>query len=63
MGSQSIERGDVMHYVARLTPGLPGEGGYLVTFRDVPEAITEGSTVEEALKYAAEALDLALSYY
>jgi antitoxin HicB len=53
----------MLRYAAKLTPGLPEEGGYNVTFRDVPEAITEGDTVEEALKYAAEALELALEHY
>jgi len=32
------------------------EGGFLVSFPDVPEAITEGDTEEEALFNAAEAL-------
>jgi len=47
----------MLQYAAKLTPGLPEEGGYTVTFRDVPEAITEGETLEDALKYAAEALE------
>ena len=37
-------------YAAKLTPALPHEGGFNVTFRDIPEAITCGDTVEEALK-------------
>jgi antitoxin HicB len=53
----------VLQYAARLTPELPEEGGYTVTFRDVPEAITEGSTLEEALHYAQEVLVLALEHY
>ena len=53
----------MLQYAAKLTPGLPEEGGYTVTFRDVPEAITEGETLEDALKYAAEALELALEHY
>lgn len=36
------------------------EGGYTVTFPDLPEAITEGDTLEQALFAAAEALTLAL---
>ena len=39
------------------------EGGFTVTFRDVPEAITEGDTVEEAQSAAADALETALSFY
>ena len=38
-------------------------GGFTVTFPDVPEAITEGDTVEEAATMAAEALELALTFY
>lgn len=36
------------------------EGGYLVTFPDVPEAITGGATMADARSNAAEALGLAL---
>jgi antitoxin HicB len=39
------------------------EGGFLVTFPDVPEAITSGATVDEARYNAAEALGLALRGY
>lgn len=39
------------------------EGGFTVTFRDVPEAITEGDTMEEAMAAAADALESALSFY
>ena len=53
----------MLRYAAKLAPGLPEEGGYNVPFRDVPEAITEGDTLEEALRYAAEALELALEHY
>ena len=38
----------------------PDDGGYVVTCRDVPEAITQGETIEEALEEAADALDEAL---
>jgi antitoxin HicB len=49
-----------MEYVfdARLEPDP--EGGFVVTFPDVPEAITAGATRAEALANAAEALGLAL---
>lgn len=36
------------------------DGGYVVTCRDVPEAITQGDTREEALTEAADALDVAI---
>jgi antitoxin HicB len=38
-------------------------GGVTVTFRDVPEAITEGETQEKALLEAVDALETALSFY
>ena len=38
-------------------------GGYVVTFPDVPEAITQGDTLAEAMLMAQEALDLALTFY
>ena len=38
----------------------PEDGGYVVTCRDLPEAITQGDTVAEALAEAADALDEAL---
>lgn len=39
------------------------EGGYIVTFPDVPEAITQGEDMDEALLYAVDALETALSFY
>ena len=36
------------------------DGGYVVTCRDLPEAITQGDTVAEALTEVADALDEAL---
>lgn len=36
------------------------EGGFTVTFPDIPEAITEGDTREEALSHAANVLNLCL---
>lgn len=36
------------------------DGGYVVTCRDLPEVITQGDTIEEALEAAADALDEAL---
>src|ERR1039458_4801276 len=51
-----------MEYPARFT--LDKEvGGYVVTFPDVPEAITQGDTIEEAMAMASEALTLALTFY
>lgn len=39
------------------------EGGYIVTFPDIPEAITQGEDIDEALLYAVDALETALSFY
>lgn len=39
------------------------EGGFVVTFPDVPEAITQGEDRDEALLYAVDALEAALSFY
>ena len=48
-------------YPATLTPDP--DAGFTVTFRDVPEAITEGDTREEALLRAEDALESALAMY
>ena len=39
------------------------EGGFIVTFPDIPEALTQGETEEEALRMAQEALEAALEFY
>jgi antitoxin HicB len=41
----------------------PDEGTILVTFPDVPEAITFGADEDEALLQAIDALESALSFY
>jgi antitoxin HicB len=38
-------------------------GGYVVTFPDIPEAITQGETEEDALSMAREALETAIEFY
>lgn len=48
-------------YPALLEPG--DEAGFVVTFPDVPEAITEGGDRPEALAEAADALGTALLTY
>jgi antitoxin HicB len=48
-------------YAARFEPG--DEGGVVVTFPDVPEAITQGNDEADAMKQAQEALGLALLTY
>ena len=39
------------------------EGGFVVTFRDIPEAITQGDTLEEARQMAADALLTVMDFY
>lgn len=50
-----------MHYPAQFEPD-PG-GGFVVTFRDIPEAITQGETESEAIDMAADALLTAMDFY
>lgn len=50
-----------MRYPARLSP--TGNGGFVVTFRDIPEAITEGDSEADALEMAADALLTAMDFY
>jgi antitoxin HicB len=49
-------------YPVILTPDQE-DGGFVVTFVDIPEAITQGETEEEAMRMAQEALDTALEFY
>lgn len=50
-----------MRYPARFEAAE--EGGFVVTFRDIPEAITQGETEEEALAMAADVLTSAMDFY
>lgn len=47
-------------YPVRLTPDRR-DGGYVVTFRDLPEAITQGDDVADALTQAADCLEEAMA--
>jgi antitoxin HicB len=38
-------------------------GGFVVTFRDIPEAITQGDTEDEAREMAQAALITAMDFY
>ena len=49
-------------YPVTLTPDI-ADGGFVVTFADIPEAITQGDTKAEALAAAKEALETALDFY
>ena len=47
-------------FPATLTPDLD-DGGYVVTFRDLPEAITQGDSIELALQEAADCIEEAIA--
>jgi antitoxin HicB len=50
-----------LDYPVHLEPAE--EGGFIVTFPDVPEGITQGEDKDEALLRAVDALETALSFY
>lgn len=50
-----------MEYPARFAPA--DEGGFVVTFRDIPEAITQGDDEAEALAMAKDVLLTAMEFY
>lgn len=49
-------------YPVTLTPDKE-DGGFVVTFVDIPEAITQGETLQQALAAAKAALESALDFY
>lgn len=49
-------------YPITLTPDTT-DGGFVVTFVDIPEAITQGDTEEQALQAAKDALESAMDFY
>ena len=51
----------MLKFAARFEPDP--NGGYVVTFRDIPEAITQGDTLEEARTMALDALITAMDFY
>lgn len=50
-----------MRYPAIFTP--EEDGGFTVTFRDIPEAITQGDDMAEAIENAGDALATAMEFY
>ena len=50
-----------MKYAAKLSSAE--EGGFVVTFRDIPEAITQGDDEKEALAMAKDALITSMDFY
>lgn len=51
-----------MQYPARFEPD-PDAGGYVVTFRDIPEAITQGDDDDEAMVMAEDVLMSSMDFY
>jgi len=49
-------------YPVTLTPDK-ADGGFVVTFDDIPEAISQGDTLAQALAAAKDALESALDFY
>ena len=47
-------------FPASLTPDLD-DGGYVVAFRDLPEAITQGNSIESALQEAVDCIEEAIA--
>lgn len=54
--------GATLSYPVTLMPD-EDDGGFVVTFADIPEAITQGATVPEALAAARDALASAMDFY
>jgi len=50
-----------LNYPVHLQPAI--EGGFVVSFPDVPEAITQGDDEAEALLRAVDALETAMEFY
>jgi antitoxin HicB len=50
----------MLRYPARFEPD---DVGFVVTFRDIPEAITQGDTLDEARAMGADALLSAMDFY
>lgn len=51
----------MVSYPAKFTPDP--DGGFVITFRDVPEAITQGEDLEDGKRMALDALSLAVEFY
>ena len=45
-------------YAAEFTPA--DEGGFIITFPDIPEAITQGESIEDGIEQASDALEEAI---
>jgi antitoxin HicB len=50
---------DFMYYASLASTGK--DGGYIVTFTDIPEAITQGEDIKDALENASDCLEEAIA--
>ena len=55
-------KGEKMKYPAHFEPDHKN-GGYVVTFRNIPEAITQGNTMEDAICMAKDVLISSMDFY
>jgi len=60
--AERTEMRKTMVYPARFRKDKTA-AGFVVSFPDVPETITQGETIEEAAAMAADALELARTFY
>ncbi|MEY2857699.1 MAG: hypothetical protein RLZZ74_2011 [Cyanobacteriota bacterium] len=60
MKSKNSNTQNRFSFPATLTPDLD-DGGYVVTFRDLPEAITQGDSIESALQEAFDCIEEAIA--
>ena len=59
--SLDTQEGELMFYSAQIKQ--TNDGFYTVSFRDIPEALTEGKTLDEAKDMALDALITAMDFY
>ena len=52
---------EIYQYPVKATPN--GEGGFIGSFRDVPEALTEAESIEELKEMALDALVTSIDFY
>jgi antitoxin HicB len=57
--ARNFANAETLAYSVRLEPAK--EGGYVVTCRDLPEVVTQGDDLEEALAQASDAMDEAFA--
>ncbi len=52
----------VLSYPAKFAPDRKA-GGYVISFPDIPEAVTQAESISEGLEMAADCLELVLAEY